>query len=99
MMEQGLQKLQGIAARMKEEREQGLAPNPPAPTVREFISWFGFQRRGSWLIGRVRDELEVLGLHTEPDFENAYIDSTICFGDSAVSPPPSDGTLRVDALD
>ena len=99
MMEQGLRKLQEIAAKMKEEREQGLAPNPPAPTVREFISWFGFQRRSSWLIDRVRNELEAHGLHTEPDFENTYIDSTICFRDSAVSTPPSDGTLRVDALE
>ncbi len=99
MMEQGLQKLQEIATRMREEREQGLAPNPPAPTVREFISWFGFQRRSSWLIGKVRDEMEALGLHSEPDFENAYIDSKICFRDSAESPPPSDSTLRVDALE
>lgn len=99
MMDQGLQKLREIATRIKEDRERGLAPNPSATTVREFISWFGFQRRSSWLVDKVRNELEVLGLHTEPDFENAYIDSCIGFRDSAESPPPPDSTLRVNALE
>jgi CBS domain-containing protein len=46
-------------------------------TVRELLSWFGASRRGYWIVERIRKDLEKLGLVTDPDFESAYIGSTI----------------------
>ena len=47
----------------------------------------------------MREELEANGLHTEPDFQHAYVDGPISFRDSSVSAPPADSTLRVDILE
>lgn len=46
-------------------------------TVREFLSWFGAQRRGYWIVAEIHNELEKHKLKTEPDFESEYIDSPI----------------------
>ena len=98
-MEQGFARLREIAEQMKEDREKGLAPSSPNPTVREFMTWFGYARRGLWFLERVREELEGNGLHTEPDFQHAYVDGRITFRDSTISTPPADSTLRVDILE
>ncbi len=97
-MEQGIQRLQELARTMREQRDNGLAPSHPKPTVREFISWFGYSRRGLWFVEKVREELETRGLHTDPDFQHAYIDSEIALLDSSVSTPPPDNALRIDIL-
>ena len=97
-MEQGFQRLREISRQMKNDREQGFAPNPPTLTPRELVSWFGYERRSSWLVGKVREELESCGLHTEPDFHDAGADDQILIFDSSVSAPPADNTLRVDTL-
>ena len=98
-MEQGLVRLKEIAEKMDEDRRNGLAPSAPTPTVREFMSWFGYARRGLWFVERLREELEANGLHTTPDFQNAYVDGPITFVDSSISTPPADSTLRVDILE
>ncbi len=98
-MEQGFERLKEIAQQMQTEREQGLVPASPTPTTREFISWFGYYRRSPWFVERVREGLESHGLHTEPDFQHAYIDGQISFRDSSVSAPPADSTLLVDTLE
>ena len=87
-MEQGSARLREIAEQMKEDRGKGLAPSSPNPTVREFMTWFGYARRGLWFVERVREDLEANGLHTEPDFQHAYVDGPITFRDSTVSTPP-----------
>jgi CBS domain-containing protein len=97
-LEQGFSRIKEIAEKMKEDRESGLAPSSATPSVREFMSWFGYARRGIWVVERVREELEANGLHTEPDFQHAYVDGPISFRDSSVSTPPADSTLRVDIL-
>lgn len=51
----------------------------PTPTVREFISWVGAQRRGLYIVAELRDELKRAGLVTTPDFEGVYIDTPIAF--------------------
>ena len=98
-MEQGLARLKEIAEKMREDRGTGLAPSSPAPTVREFMSWFGYARRGLWFVEKIREGLDANGLHTEPDFQHAYVDSEISFRDSSVATPPADSTLRVDILE
>src|SRR5947207_2496059 len=52
---------------------------PPMPTVRDLLSWFGVQRRGNWIVRRIRQALRKAGLQTEPDFQSAYIGTSIQF--------------------
>jgi len=49
----------------------------PPLIARDFLRWFGAQRRGYWVVQNIRRELEEAGLETDPDFESAYIDSEI----------------------
>src|SRR5438132_5872650 len=48
-------------------------------TVRGFLSWFGAQRRGYAISEKIRQALRNAKLQTEPDFESAYLDSSIRF--------------------
>ncbi|HWY50882.1 MAG TPA: CBS domain-containing protein [Chthoniobacterales bacterium] len=67
------EKLKNIAEQLK----RGVAP--PKETVRSFLLWFGFARRGYRVVHWVRHGLEQYGLTTQPDFEYAYIDGYISF--------------------
>lgn len=66
-------KLSKVAAALKNGDEV------PAVTTREFLAWFGAQRRGYIVVWRIRNELKEAGLITVPDFESAYIDSEVSF--------------------
>lgn len=48
-------------------------------TVRELLSWFGFERRGYAKVKQVRKALNKVKLKTEPDFEEAWIDAPVAF--------------------
>jgi predicted transcriptional regulator len=48
-------------------------------TVRQFLSWFGAQRRGYFIVHGIRQHLRKAGIATVPDFESAYIDSLVGF--------------------
>ncbi|MDY6866169.1 MAG: CBS domain-containing protein [Halobacteriota archaeon] len=52
---------------------------PQSVTVREFISWFGAQRRSYWQVEDIRRALRKHELITHPDFESVYIDANISF--------------------
>lgn len=72
-MSDGIERLYKIAEVIRREEE------PQQVTVREFLSWFRVQRR-SWLnVISIRIALDAVGLRTEPDFQSAYIDSSISF--------------------
>jgi hypothetical protein len=62
-------------ARIADEIGQGKSPAPV--TTREFLSWFGAQRRGYFIVRSIRRELERARLQTVPDFESNYIDSPL----------------------
>jgi len=62
---------------ISEQLKKGVAP--PKETVRSFLAWFGFARRGYRVVRRVHSRLEQYGLSTQPDFEYAYIDGNISF--------------------
>lgn len=76
---------------------------------RELLSWFGAARRGTRVVERIRKELQRHGLVTEPDFNEAWVDSPIklilapaSVVQSAASPrraPPADPVHRVGRLD
>jgi CBS domain-containing protein len=67
------ERLKDIAAQLKDGKAV------PPVTVRDFLSWFGAQRRGYWIVLRIREALADEQLQTDPDFESAYIDSSITF--------------------
>ncbi|WP_291276147.1 CBS domain-containing protein [Flavobacterium sp.] len=48
-------------------------------SVRTFLSWFGAQRRGWWVVSEIERTLNNLGLETKPHFNAAYIDGVIEF--------------------
>jgi predicted transcriptional regulator len=56
----------------------GAGKQPPIPTVRELLAWFGVQRRGISIVKRIRRSLRRAGLEA-PDFESAYLDGPIYF--------------------
>ena len=62
---------------MQDDIEKGAAPEAEKLTVREFLGKFGYARRGSWIVGHIRNTMEEFNLRTQPDFEYAYIDSEI----------------------
>jgi CBS domain-containing protein len=68
----GEERLSEIAVELRAGRQ------PSIPTVREFLAWFGVQRRGISIIKQIRRSLRKAGL-LAPDFESAYIDSPIYF--------------------
>lgn len=51
----------------------------PPLTVREFLSWFNAQRRGSFIVWFIHRALDEARLTTEPDFESLYIDAVFSF--------------------
>lgn len=53
--------------------------SPKSVTVREFLNWFGAQRRGYNIVHFIRTQLEEAGLETVPDFESAWLDGPIDF--------------------
>ena len=53
--------------------------DPESQTVRAFLGWSGAKRRGIAVRQNIREALVELQLDTEPDFESAYIDSSLEF--------------------
>jgi predicted transcriptional regulator len=51
----------------------------PTETVRTFLSWWGYKRRGGWIDGTIRRALTVVGVKTVPDFNWTYLDGYITF--------------------
>jgi CBS domain-containing protein len=46
-------------------------------TVRKLLSWFGSQRRGSFIVWYIRHSLDKLGVTTDPDFNSVWIDAEV----------------------
>jgi CBS domain-containing protein len=67
-----IERLQEIADQLSEGRTRN-------ETVREILTWFNASRRGYWIVNEIRSALSQTKLKTEPDFESAYIDSTVQF--------------------
>ena len=78
------EKLSEINKQIKE----GIKPQPVI--AREFIGWFGAQRRSSWNVEYIRLNLKKYQLSTEPDFEYAYIDGNI----EIIRSPQKKGTVK-----
>ena len=89
---------------MKSEASAGAKPEPEQITVRDLLREFAYQRRTKFVVSLIRNTLENLELRIVPDFEFAYIDSTISIllkaeaGDQSVE-GPDDPTVRIGALE
>lgn len=66
-------KLDEIAARLRK------GESSPSVRVRDFLWWFSAQRRGHWVVRRIRYRLKNAGLRTVPDFEHPWLDGSITF--------------------
>lgn len=51
----------------------------PSLSTREFLSWFDAERRGSYIVWRIREALKEAEIFTVPDFESTYLDGDITF--------------------
>jgi hypothetical protein len=63
--------------RFREIAEALRQGEPRAETVRTVLSWFDGQRRGSWIVSRIRAALKNAGLETTPDIWSTYLDGTL----------------------
>jgi CBS domain-containing protein len=66
-----------------------LQRGEPSPqlSVREFLWWWEVNRRGYWIVEGIRKSLAAANIHTVPDFESAYINSSLTFAPGTASPP------------
>lgn len=65
--------LDAVAEALKE----GRAVEPVQ--VRVFLSWFDAQRRGMHVVRYIREQMQVVGVETDPDFEAAWIETPVTF--------------------
>ena len=103
---QGYERLKALSEQMKNEVGGGAAPKPEELTIREFLRWFGYARRGNYVVSVIRNILDELDLLTVPDFEVRWIGARISImldpgtvqGIAPLSEQP-DPTIRVGALE
>lgn len=71
-------------------------------TVRQLLRWYGYERRGRFIIWAIRRDFADLKLQTEPDIEYAYLDGELAFQtlpDQAPSQAlPNPGTEETQAI-
>ena len=96
--------LDGIAARLRDERVNGSSPQGEPTTGRELLSRFGYARRGRWVVAEIREALESRQLRTYPDFEFEWVDNSLEVvldddADGVKARAPTDPTVRVGMLE
>ena len=91
---------------MRSEIKRGAMATPEQVKVREFVGWFGYQKRVKRVVSQIRNKMEELDLRTVPDFEFAWIDKTISIeftpeaGEAAeTSEELDDPTIRIGTLE
>jgi len=73
--------LQELAAKAKQ------AGKPQKLTVSELLSWYGYSRRGSWIVEVITRDLKTLGMTTFPWFASMYIHAPIYLSQEKVAKP------------
>lgn len=72
---------------LKQVAERVHAGTTESHTVRELLAWYGYERRGSFIVWVIKRDLGALKLRVEPDLEGAYIDGELTFSVATVAPP------------
>lgn len=105
-IEGGHKRLQQIAEKLRIEFHNGNKPGREQVTVRELLGWYGYVRRGKYIVDVIGNKMEQLDLRTDPEFEFAFIDSTVgielepdTVGVITSSEIPTDPTVRIRALE
>ncbi len=91
-----------LAEQMKNDIASGAAPKPEELTVRAFMQRFGFARRTSRHINRMRSTLRKHGLRTVPDFVGIWVNNTISIqliSEDEDDQPLEDPTVRIGELE
>lgn len=96
--------LDGIAARLQEERASGSSPQGEPTTGRELLSRFGYARRGRLVVAKIREALEYRRLRTCPDFEFEWVDNPLKVvhddaADDLTTRATADPTVRIGMLE
>lgn len=60
-------------------RQLRQGEQPRFETVRTMLSWFGAQRRSTYIVGHIREALKNAGLQTSPDIWSTYLDGDLRF--------------------
>ena len=91
---------------MRSEIKAGAKAAPERVKVRDFVGWFGYQKRVKRVVSQIRNKMEKLELQTAPDFEFAWIDKMISIqltqeaGEAVeTSGLLDDPTIRIGTLD
>lgn len=74
----------------------------PTETVRTVLSWFGAERRGTWVVKQINEALDAHELVTEPSFESTWIDGLVTFirkPRKGAQGAPLDPTFRLGRLE
>ena len=64
---------------LKKIAERVHSGAPESHTPRELLRWYGYERRGRFIIWSIRRDFTKLRLQTEPDIEYAFIDGDLNF--------------------
>jgi len=64
---------------MKQLAERAHSGSTEAHTVRDLLGWYGYERRGSFIVWAIKKHLADLKISVTPDFEGAYIDGKLSF--------------------
>lgn len=87
---------------LKQVAARVLSGGTETHTVRELLRWYGYERRGRFIVWVIRRDFADLKLDTEPDLEYAYIDGELTFrplNDQTPSPAtPKSGDEDVPAV-
>ncbi len=102
-MNEGYKWLESTAARMKQDKKKGAAPQTERLTVRELLGKFGYRQRREWINKHIRNGLDRFGLRVDQDITVVWLDSqiTISLGAEASgesTPRPPDPTYRVSMI-
>ncbi len=74
---------------LKKVKEDIDAGKERRESVRNFLRWFGYARRGRSVVGQIRSALRRLELTTSPDFDATWIDGHVRFFKIAQGAHPS----------
>lgn len=64
---------------LKSVAERVHAGASESHTVRQLLDWYGYERRGRFIVWVIRRDFGDLKLRTEPDIEYAYLDGELTF--------------------
>lgn len=69
---------------------------PRTVSVRTLLRWFGYQRRGAFVVSMIEEALTDAGLATQPDYRTVWLDSEIALVLAPASAKPAGKTASAE---